>query len=195
MSKLTGGPNIPFRPFNVMTFDPGGTTGWAHAWCNEKPKTMSDIHLRVGELGPNKELHHDDLYELMSCTDKWSSEVDPPSYAKLEFVTEPFEFRQFARQEGDDIGRTKVELISCEYIGVMELYCYRWNSTLYRGFNAGEAKSYVPNMKLEKIGWLQTPQHPKRHINDALRQLVKYLIVKKHIRHPISTLWTDDNSE
>ena len=191
MVQLRVTPTRPLEPFHVIGFDPGGTTGWArvvfkpteHQLSGEEPVSLSDIFMECGEFIGE---HHKTLYRFMM-----KSINEAPIFP--EFVTEPFEYRQFARQEGDDIGRTKVNLISCEYIGIMKLAIQAGGSSLYTGFNAGEAKSYVPNMKLEKLGWLQKPVTPKRHMNDALRQVVKYLVVKKLIRHPITTCWKDEN--
>jgi hypothetical protein len=184
----------PLKAFHVVGFDPGGTTGWARAWYKPSlldaafPNSpdnveMSDIYLECGQfIDP----HHEELYKFMKEQVEYYPELPP------EFVSEPFEYRQFARQAGDDIGRTKVNLISCEYIGIMRLVAAQTGTSLYTGFNAGEAKSYVTNDKLNNMGWLQRPITPKRHMNDALRQVVKYLIVKKLVRHPITTCWTDD---
>lgn len=175
-------------PFAVLGFDPGGTTGWAFAWTM-KPltsnSTMDDISLVVDELTG---LHHNAIFELMLKYKFFAHSMG----LLMEMVTEPFEFRQFARQEGDKISRSKVELISCEYIGVMKYFREVHSVPLYEGFNAGQAKSYVPNLKLDKMGWLQRPVTPERHKNDALRQVVKYLIVKKLVRSPITPTWRDD---
>lgn len=194
LQRLTPGPNI--QPFYVVGYDPGGTTGWAVAeWfpddlfrSNEGPQSMSDIRLTVGEFANTPEGHYSQLYKHMG--DHYVT-----SAGDVEFVSEPFTYRQFANKSGEDgVSRGKVELISAEYIGVMKLVAQDLNRPLYFGFNAGQAKAYVTNEKLEKMGWLQKPQHPNRHKNDALRQVVKYLVVKKHIKHPITTAWMEGNS-
>ena len=178
-------PSTPLQPFNVLAFDPGGTTGWAQAIlpCPIQPDDtveLKDIQLTTGELGPN--VHHKELYQFVMLNAHDASTRFP--YPKLEVVFEPFHFRQHL-----DNPRHKVNLVSCEYIGVIKLACQQLGLTYYDRFVPGEAKAYCPNAKLELLGWLQTPITPMRHQNDALRQLVKYLIVKKKVRHPITTAW------
>lgn len=182
-------PQQPLTPFNVLAFDPGGTTGWAwgslHATTIEKSVEefgaiiLEDIYVETGEFGPKE--HHQDLYEFVTDA---TTRLDTP----LEIVCEPFHYRQNVVEEGEKF-RGKVELISAEYIGVIRLACAQLGLPYYDRFTPGEAKSYVPDRKLELLGWLQTPATPMRHRNDALRQLVKYLIVKRGVRHPITTAW------
>jgi hypothetical protein len=178
-------PQRPIEPFNVLAFDPGGTTGWAFAslpgWVVEQKEgkiDLKDIHLDTGELGPNT--HH---IELMQLLHSYSGE-----YPLTEVVFEPFHYRQNIVDEGEGF-RGKVELISAEYIGVIKLACAQLGLTYYDRFTPGEAKRYVTDQKLELLGWLQEPRHPMRHRNDALRQLVKYLLVKRGIQHPLTTVW------
>lgn len=186
MSRLNL-PNQPLQPFNVLAFDPGGTTGWAHAILDvdmvDHPTLLKteDISLTTGEIGPYP--HHKELYEFIQLMSYSSEAGNAP---KLEVVSEPFHFRQ---HKDDEKFRGKVELISCEYIGVIRLACAQLGLTYYDRFVPGEAKRYVPNRKLELLGWLQTPITAMRHRNDALRQLVKYLIVKRGVRHPLTTAW------
>lgn len=180
---LKGLPSEPLRPFNILAFDPGGTTGWARAVLSEnesvngpdEPINLEAIQLFTGEFGPTT--HHQELYDFVRGN--YYTGIGTP---RPEIVFEPFHFRQHL-----DNPRHKVELISCEYIGVIKLACAQLGITYYDRFMPGEAKAYCPNAKLDKLGWLQTPITPMRHRNDALRQLVKYLIVKKKVRHPITT--------
>lgn len=182
--------NEPLKPFNVLAFDPGGTTGWAHAFLHEDildhPTLVKidDIDLSTGELGPEE--HHRELRELIS-----GKSYRPIGIPRLEVVFEPFHYRQNLAAEGEKF-RGKVELVSAEYIGVIKLACAQLGLQYYDRFTPGEAKRWCPNRKLELLGWLQTPVHPMRHRNDALRQLVKYLIVKHGVRHPLTTAWRID---
>jgi len=177
-------PQKPLEPFNVLAFDPGGTTGWAFAslpkWViEEKPDVeMKDIYLLTGEFTGQ---HHQEIYEQVT-------QLGRSEYPTLEVVSEPFHYRQNVVGEGQNF-RGKVELISAEYIGVIRLACQQLGLEYYDRFTPGESKAYVTDKKLELLGWLQTPKHPMRHRNDALRQLVKYLIVKKRVQHPITTAW------
>jgi hypothetical protein len=183
--------NKPLEPFNVMAYDPGGTTGWAFISLpkyviDEKGSEnveLKDLYLTTGEFGPD--LHHQEIYEGLT-------QLGRVEYPPLEVVFEPFTYRQFITE--DDQGHTrasrhKVELISAEYIGVIKLACSQLGLSYYDRFTPGEAKSYVTDEKLRLLGWLQTPITPMRHRNDALRQLVKYLLVKKGVKHPLTTQW------
>lgn len=195
MKSLTEKRDPIVAPFHVIAFDPGGTTGWARViYTPNRVKRMSEISLdefklSVGEF--TKENHHSDLYNFMTIYWLDYSDLSP------EFVTEPFNYRQYA-----DAKRSDVELISCEYIGVMRLFIQNHSMdlphapTLYDRFNAGQAKDYVTNEKLAKMGWLQAPptRYPHQHRNDALRQVVKYLMVIKKIRHPITSAWMDEDA-
>lgn len=179
-------PSGPIEPFNILALDPGGTTGWAHALLHSRDAVeLPDILLTTGEFGP--EPHHQKLYDHVM----WEHEYNLPP---LEVVCEPFHYRQNVVEDGQKF-RGKVELISGEYIGVIKLACAQLGLSYYDRFVPGEAKTYCPNKKLEALGWLQTPITPMRHRNDALRQLVKYLIVKKQIRHPITTAWREASNE
>jgi hypothetical protein len=179
-------PQRPIKPFNVLAFDPGGTTGWAFAslpqWVIDKKDKdtveLKDIYLETGEYGPDP--HHQSIHTLIYGL---SREVP-----ELKIVFEPFHYRQNVVDEGEGF-RGKVELISAEYIGVIKLACAQLGLTYYDRFTPGEAKRYVKDQKLELLGWLQEPRHPMRHRNDALRQLVKYLIAKRGIQHPLTTAW------
>lgn len=169
-------PNRPIEPFNVLAFDPGGTTGWAMASASTKQDSLDDINLETGELGPKE--HHTDLYELIYEFGLYDS--------SLEIVFEPFHYRQ---NLAEGRFRGKVELVSAEYIGVIKLACAQLGLTYYDRFTPGEAKAWCTDEKLQRLGWFQTPATVMRHRNDALRQLVKYLIVKRGVQHPLTTAW------
>ena len=192
MSRLNL-PQEPLQPFNVLAFDPGGTTGWAWAYlANDSlghPTLIkpSDIKIQTGEYGP--QTHHLKLYQDICSMGRNYMAMDLPA---LEVVSEPFHYRQNVVGENAAGFRGKVELVSAEYIGVIKLACAQLGLSYYDRFTPGEAKRYVTNTKLEALGWLQTPQHAMRHRNDALRQLVKYLIVKKRVKHPITTAWREE---
>lgn len=180
-------PDKPIEPFNVLAYDPGGTTGWSFAslpkWVIEEKGSenleVKDIHLETGEFTGQ---HHQEIYEQIT-------QLGRSEYPSLEVVSEPFHYRQNVVGEDGGKFRGKVELISAEYIGVIRLACEQLGLSYYDRFTPGEAKRWTTDIKLQKLGWFQTPKHPMRHRNDALRQLVKYLIVKRGIRHPLTTAW------
>lgn len=180
-------PSKSLEPFNVLAFDPGGTTGWAytflpHDFAQLPDIQLKDIQVRTGEFSGQ---HHIDIHKLI----QWVHEQEfPMMLPKLEVVSEPFHYRQNVVGDGGKF-RGKVELVSAEYIGVIKLACAQLGLSYYDRFTPGEAKAYVTDKKLELLGWLQKPVTPMRHRNDALRQLVKYLIAKKGIQHPITTAW------
>ena len=175
----------PIEPFNVLAFDPGGTTGWAHAISlSTNPSSLEEIEVYAGEFGPKE--HYNELHEALI---HWAHDASVFEQPVPEIVFEPFHFRQHK-----DNPRQGLELVSCEYIGVIKLACAQLGVTYYDRFVPGETKRYVTDKKLEMLGWLQTPITPMRHRNDALRQLVKYLIVKKKVQHPITTAWRREDA-
>jgi hypothetical protein len=174
-------------PTMVLAFDPGGTTGWTQAFIPGGPLAemkLDDFEMQFGSLGPDP--HHEDLFDFIG---------DAQSYCyresiRLHLVTEAFTFRQFATDES--YGKAKVDLISCEYIGIIKLIAEMYDLPI-KSYMASEGKGFVTNEKLEKMGWLQVPKTPKRHINDATRQLVCYLVKEMRIYSPIISSWRDED--
>jgi hypothetical protein len=167
----------PVPPFNVIAFDPGGTTGIATAYYPggmESP-SMDDFNIKTDELGPDE--HHSSLYNYVALR------VGGP--LPLTIITERFDFRQHINP---DNAKTKVELISREYIGILKLLGSQHGVRVIQQ-SASQGKHFVPNNKLDLCGILVTPQHPNRHRNDALRHLIRYLVVDIHIRAPITDKW------
>lgn len=186
-------PTQPIQPFRVLAYDPGGTTGWVYCWLTQEridlyegDPDLDAIQLVIGEWTG---IHHTDIYDQIHDLANLPGQPDASS---LEVVSEPFHYRQNVVGEGGGAFRGKVELVSAEYIGIIKLACAQLGLTYYDRFTPGEAKAYVTDKKLELLGWLQEPRTPMRHRNDALRQLVKYLIVRRGIQHPITTAWRID---
>lgn len=170
----------PIPAFDILAFDPGGTTGWANVQCNggmPSDLSMDDFKLDVGDLGPEE--HHNALFNFTA-----EYVIDYPK--TLHLVTEAFNFRQFA-SDGSS-GKAKVELISCEYIGIIKLFAERYDIPV-ASYNSSEGKGFATDMKLEAMGWLQTPRTPMRHRNDAIRQAVCYMVKKLRIHSPITDSW------
>lgn len=173
------------HPFSILAFDPGGTTGIT---CLNFDGGMSDdIDLHEFKLthtsyGPSE--HHKDLYDCLNEFAEFCERlgIDP------HFVTEAFTFRQFATDES--YGKAKVELISCEYIGIIKAIAADRNIPV-KSYMSSEGKGFVTDEKLDKMGWLLKPKTVNRHINDATRQLVCYLVKELRIYAPITTSWRD----
>lgn len=130
----------------IIAFDPGGTTGYS-----------------VGELrGPDGVLrftarqYRFDHMELH----KYLVKQDPDW-----IVCESFEFRNAVKKG--------TELISCEYIGVIKLYCQEWQIPLSlqtaSTVGAGGKKGYFSNQKLKDLKFYLPA---KLHAMDSLRHLL-----------------------
>lgn len=189
------------RPFRVLALDPGGTTGWAYAeWMPDYPTddplpqliNLSQITFGTGQIGPDE--HHEELWRLLnSFSQQWS--FGPP----LHIVYESFEFRQHINKNQ---AKAKVELISKEYIGLIKLFYNLYNNEEWpltlTAHTASAAKTFVPdkgpqaNVKLRQLGLYQTGQV---HANDALRHLLRYLVVGLRIREPITDKWLASSGE
>jgi hypothetical protein len=170
------------NPFQVLAFDPGGTTGWSAVALLE-PKMSNELELvdfyfTCGEFTGGE--HHSRLFAFIQNL----AELEIP----LHLVTEAFTFRQHATD--GSFGKAKVELISCEYIGIIKLAAEMFHLPI-ASYMSSEGKNFVTDLKLDKLGWMQYPKTPKRHTNDASRQLVSYLVKKLRIHHPITTTWRD----
>jgi hypothetical protein len=103
-------------------------------------------------------------------------------------VTEAFTFRQHATD--GSFGKAKVELISCEYIGILKLFSEQCKIPM-KSYMSSEGKGFATDLKLEKLGWFQTPKTPKRHMNDAVRQAVCYIVKELKIYSPLTDTWKD----
>lgn len=164
-------------PFRVLSFDPGMTTGWASATCLQ---ASDEIVFESGQLGPHE--HHAELWAALGVVYR--------VYPNLEVVCESFEFRQHINQGQ---AKTKVELISKEYIGVIKLFCAMYDIKL-TFYTASAAKQLVPdkgpqaNEKLKQLGIYRPVTHWP-HAMDGYRHLLRYLVVGKGIREPITDKW------
>lgn len=184
-----GGPDHRVRethPFRVLAYDPGGTTGWAYAeWLPQEGEPLTNLEQILflsGQIGPEE--HHELLYEHLNS---YAFGIEGPI---LELVCESFEFRQHITR---DHAKTKVELISKEYIGIIKLFRQQYDRPV--AFQtASAAKSFIPdkgpqsNVKLKQLG-VYKPVTNEPHAMDAMRHLLRYMVFDKKIRSPITDAW------
>lgn len=173
------------RSFNVLAIDPGGTTGLVHAFYNDygpQPAiapALDDFNITTHYLGPRE--HHSELYNYIIQQNHrhLSGEILAP----MEIVSEQFDFRQSNQ-------RDKLILISREYIGIAKLIASQLALTYYEQ-SASMAKSFVSDDKLDRLGLLLKPAStkPNKDMNDALRHLIRFLVVTKRVRRPIVDKW------
>jgi len=147
----------------VVALDPGGTTGWAF-WDSDR-STFGQI-TEEGQLGPGS--HHTELWVLLRT-------LDPDVV-----VCESFLYRQQAN----------AVLVSCEYIGVVELFyqvkqkTFTGKKLVYQTASVIHGGGPWDDVALKKLGlWTRGA----RHANDAKLHLINYLAENK--RGPRQTAW------
>lgn len=150
-------------PFQVIAFDPGGSTGYAHFVYEDQ----GNFAFYSGTITTKE--HHNIIRNTI--------ETQSHYWAKpLTVLTESFEFRQnpdSAKQ------RRGLELVSREYIGVMKLVCQDLCIPLIQQSPAD--RNFITHEKLDRLGLLYKPLHENRHRIDALQHLIYYLVVKKGV--------------
>jgi len=136
----------------ILSFDPGGTTGWA-LWEGNGDRIGTGYNF--GQMGPGD--HH---LQLQQFVEQQHSGKD------FQVVCESFEYRQ-------NQDRTTVSLVSVEYIGVLKLIeqdrSYTFNKVVWQ--TAAKGKAFWTDDKIKKLG-LWWPGH--KHAMDALRHLLYY---------------------
>jgi hypothetical protein len=171
------------RPFVIFAADPGGTTGcasaqWEPASPDDQLTSIEQIKFRQWQISERP--HHVQLWAALSAN------------PYTQYVWETFEFRQhvYTDKEGNQrSSKNKVELISREYIGVMELYC-ALNDAPHYTLNASAAKHFITNEKIVQLGlWLPG----MKDAMDATRHLLRYMFVKKKIQTPFADIWLADD--
>jgi len=169
------------RPFHIAAFDPGGTTGvatakWEPSVPGELITSVEQIKFSQFQLGPHT--HYTELWNLLHVN----------NYSQL--VWESFEFRQhfFLDENGDPIPKMKVELISKEYIGILELFAALTDTPAHRR-TASSAKRFIDNEKIQQVGlWLPGMKHSM----DATRHLLRYIVWVKKLQTPFTDIWLAD---
>jgi hypothetical protein len=147
----------------IVALDPGGTTGWA-TWTDGPQEEWS-----WGQIGPQE--HHKELNDFLGLQQTQD----------FILVCETFDFRQH------DNNRTKVNLISREYIGVAKLFAAERMSTPVVLQTPAQAKTFVTDEKLKAMD-LWVPG--KVHARDALRHLITYM-VRVQRRYDLVESWKD----
>lgn len=160
-------PSYAWQP-HITSFDPGGTTGW--------------VAFKEGQFWGGQftaEHHHLELLDFLDFELKQAKEAGRAYIV----VCESFEYRQNTNNPEDD--RKGLNLISCEYIGVIRAWCMMNNVKLVMQ-TAGEGKGFVSDTKIQRLGL--TAAHgaitdPKvKHMWDAFRHLVHYMTIRERIR-------------
>lgn len=141
----------------ILSFDPGGTTGFARYYLRDQEPQYSgqtDRHITEGwtggQIGPGK--HHKKLWAFLAR--------EEPDW----IVCEDFNYEP---------GHDHVELISRDYIGIIELYCQLTHKKLYMQPRTIMSTEWVKDAKLKLLG-LYIPGQP--HRNDATRHLVWHVV-------------------
>lgn len=127
---------------NVVAFDPGVTTGFATGM-------IEDGHMKVS-CGQHKWNHHMLWLQLEGYRPKY-------------IVCETFQYRNRARKG--------LELISREYIGVINLFCQMNNSVELNMQEPGTVMHHFTDKRLRADG-LYKPGKP--HAMDAMRHLLHW---------------------
>lgn len=151
----------------ILGIDPGGTTGWATFTAEERydpvVKKMRYDHIKweCGQIADDKHEHHEELDDLMGLmqTDHFI------------IVCESFEYRNRL---------PKAELISRNYIGVVELFAKRrmqrtGQLLVMQTASMGKVRKtgFVKDRNLKRLG-LWSPGHP--HAMDGYGHVLYYMI-------------------
>ena len=150
--------------FRVIALDPGGTTGVAvlQADYADGPRGGELTNIKWTRFQLDQPNHHNDLFCLLR--DNWA-----PYYY---IVCESFEYRNDSR--------AGLELISKEYIGVVQLFAQRTDMTenlFFQTASQGACKpnNFVKNANLKNLGILSASvKH--RHAMDATAHLLYWII-------------------
>lgn len=180
-------------PFRILALDPGGTTGWAYCEFlahldDNYVLELQHFKFESGHLGPGD--HHLTLWSLL--LDAYGN-IPNAKLPLIEVVCESFQFRQHINK---DQAKTKVELMSVEYIGIVKLFAQVHNITP-TWQTASAAKTLIPdkgpqsNVKLRQLGVYKPVTHWV-HAMDAMRHLLRYMVAVKKVRSPITDAWLGD---
>lgn len=155
-----------------MTFDPGGTTGVTFH-DTEEPNVITGAQIPEDD-------HHMSLWLLLH---KMMPDI---------VVCESFEYRLVTNKSGDTL--PGVELISRNYIGVIELFCQITETVLVmQSSMVTVGKNFWgDDKKLKKLG---VYKKGAPHQNDAMRHFLKYATEVMKLNYLYEMLRTDDTME
>lgn len=151
--------------YRIISFDPGGTTGWATLTLQvlDDPvdpgkREVFEPRWNCGYLGPEE--HHGKLEML----------IEMHQVKETIVVCESFEFRNRVRPG--------TELISREYIGIIKRTCEKRDIPLhFQTASQGKitSSSFVKRTNLKKLGLYQAGKEWK-HSMDAYGHLIFWVI-------------------
>lgn len=167
--------------FTAIGLDPGGSTGWASYQAEVDIQDPNSIHhnwytekWNCGTFGPDA--HHDALYTLLELSHT----------SEYHIICESFEYRNKSRPG--------LELISKEYIGVVNLFAQQRGLRLPGNYpqvhyqTAAQGKitphSFIQKRHLENIG-LWSSGRENRHAMDAYGHLLFWLINGQYKRYDL----------
>ena len=148
----------------ILSFDPGGTTGWAFHSLYQGELTGAP-HIEGGQLGPHE--HHGELWNLIY------------HYTPDLIVYEQFDYR-IKKDKTSGMEIPGIVLVSKEYIGIFKLWQAGMpqkrrlfaQSSSYGGAGGRSGHAFWTDDKLKVIG----AHHPgKQHQNDATRHMLMYI--------------------
>lgn len=158
----------PNEIFTALSFDPGGSTGWAYF---DNKLDYNDPLFTGGTL--TNIHHHHEIRHLI--------EVYNPNYV----ICEDFTFRQSPDSAKQ---RRGLELISKEYIGILRFMAYDHCYDFILQPPSYKNTNLVKDENLETLGLLRTPKHENRHYHDAAKHLAHWLIQKRRYQPLIDKL-------
>jgi len=154
--------------FQVISFDPGGTTGVAWA-AFDKNGFVDKATWQIEN--PD---HHLEIWHTLDNFKNAERE-----FGRLHVHSESFEYRNDSRKG--------LVLISKEYIGVMRCWCLM-NAKDLSEATAGEGKNYASENKLKLIGMYQEG-YENRHGNEAASHLSYYVCERLKYKEPFQREW------
>ena len=147
-------------PLTILTFDPGGTTGWAMLKGTgeyDEEANLVEIHdfqITCGQIAEKD--HHSQIQLLIETNYRHKTYV----------ICESFKYRNASRYG--------LDMSAVEYIGIIKLICKDLGIE-YSEQSPSQAKGFVPDAKIRSLD-LWYPSN--RHAMDAIRHMIFALVNK-----------------